>query len=388
MARRKRQYGSGCLIEKGKEWVIRWRELEITPDGTTKRVLRYERLEQMSRRQASEILARKLAAASDKKAPIRSRVTFRTLANEWQATVLPMYKHSTQKHRRFMLTKHLLPRFGDKAVCEITRQEIQVYVAQLIQEGYAPKSIDHIHDVLSAVLRTAVKWGHLPENPARGVDLPKLKTVRPKWALTLQQAAALLKALPPLARAMVGLAILSGLRRGELFALRWQDIDEESRVLTVRQAVYDGAFDVPKTEAGLRQIPLSDAALWFIGEWKERRAGTIKPEGLVFSTRRAKALSPNNVLRRSIFPACEALNLPHATWLTFRRTYSSWSHDKGVPGKVVAPLMGHAHVETTLNVYTQVLDGALRTAVDKIGDELFTIVHGSASAGDATAQIS
>jgi integrase len=382
MAQRKRQYGSGCLIEKRKGWAIRWRELEIAPDGITKRVLRYERLGPMSRREASDILGQKLAAAS-KKAPIRSRVTFRTLANEWQATVLPMYKRSTQKHRGFMLKKHLLPRFGDKAVSEITRQEIQVYVAQLTQDGYAPKSIDHIHDVLSAVLRTAVKWGHLPENPARDVDLPKLKTVRPKWALTPAQAAALLNKLPPLGRTMVGLAILSGLRRGELFALKWRDIDEDSRVLTVREAVYDGAFDVPKTEAGLRQIPLSVTALRFIGDWKQR-VGKIEPDMLVFSTRTGKAISPNNVLRRAIFPACDALNLPHATWLTFRRTYSSWSHDKGVPGKVIAQLMGHANVDTTLNVYTQVLDGALRTAVDKVGDELFTIVHNRAGSGDAT----
>ena len=84
---------------------------------------------------------------------------------------------------------------------------------------------------------------------------------------------------------------------------------------------------------------------------------------------------PNNVLRRSIFPAYKELGLPHATWLTFRRTYSSWSHDKGVPGKVVAQLMGHANVDTTLNVYTQVLDGSVRDAVEKVGGELFTIVH-------------
>ena len=387
MAQRKRQYGSGCLIEKRKGWAIRWRELEIAPDGTTKRALRFERLEPMSRRQAADILAQKLAAASGKKAPTRSRVPFRTLADEWQNTVLPMYKHSTQKHRRFMLRKHLLPRFGDKAVCDITRQEIQVYVAHLTQQGYAPKSIDHVHDVLSAVLRTAVKWGHLQENPARGVDLPKLKTVRPKWALTVQQTTALLERLPPLARAMVGLAILSGLRRGELFALRWRDLDEESRELTVREAVYDGAFDVPKTDAGLRHIPLSDVAVQLVGEWK-RRAANVEPDALVFSTRTHKAISPNNVLRREIFPACEALGIPRATWLTFRRTYSSWCHDKGVPGKVIAQLMGHAHVDTTLNVYTQVLDGAMRSAADKIGGELFTIVHDPAGSGVATSPIS
>ena len=175
-------------------------------------MLRYEALGQVSRREASDILSQKLAGAGTR-APTRSRVTFDTLVNEWQASVVPMYKYSTQKHRRFMVKKHLLPRFGDKALSEISRQEVQAYVAHLTQEGYAPKSIDHIHDVLSAILRTAVKWGHLTDNPARGVDLPKLKTVRPKWVLTPNQAGALLEALPVLARTMVGLAILSGLGR-------------------------------------------------------------------------------------------------------------------------------------------------------------------------------
>jgi len=90
----------------------------------------------------------------------------------------------------------------------------------------------------------------LRENPARGVDLPKLKCVRPKWALTRPQAAALLDALPAMPRTMIGLAILSGLRRGELFALRWRDIDEQARLLTISEAVYDGVFSTPKTEAG------------------------------------------------------------------------------------------------------------------------------------------
>ena len=145
-----------------------------------------------------------------------------------------------------------------------------------------------------------------------------------------------------------------------------EDIDEQARSLTVREAVYDGVFSTPKTEAGTRRIPLSDTALTLIAEWKAH-VEDVKPDALVFS--------PNNVVRRFIFSACKRLGLPRATWLTFRRTYSSWSHDRGVPGKVVAQLMGHANVDTTLNVYTQVLDGSLREAVDKVGGELITIVH-------------
>jgi integrase len=78
---------------------------------------------------------------------------------------------------------------------------------------------------MSAILRSAVKWGHMTENVAHGVDLPKLRTVKPKWALTTRQATELISELPPLARTMVAFDILTGLRRGELFALRWTDID-------------------------------------------------------------------------------------------------------------------------------------------------------------------
>jgi integrase len=379
MARRKRQYGTGCLLKKGGGWAIRWREAAIAPDGTTRRHLRYEALGSVSRKEAVETLAQKIAAASDRRRPTRSHVTFRTLVGQWDTTVLPMYKHSTQIHRRALLRKHLLPRFGDLALCDVTRQAIQEYVAQLMARGYAPRSIDHIHDVLSAVLRTAVKWGHLAENPTRGVDLPQLRTVLPKWALTTQQAAALLHALPPLAKTMAGLAMLSGLRRGEIFALRWKDVDEHGQWLTVREAIYDGVFSSPKTEAGRRQIPLSAPALYLIAAWRGTR--TPDPEALVFATKSGSPLAPRNVLRRAIFPACDRLQLRRATWLTFRRTYSTWSHDKGVPGKVVAQLMGHAHVDTTLNIYTQVLDGSLREAAEKVGRELITIVQSPEGAG-------
>jgi site-specific recombinase XerD len=118
----------------------------------------------------------------------RSQITFSTLADDWQVQVVPMYKHSTQKNHIHILAKHLVPRFGTTQLDNLSRQHVQAYVADLLRKGYAPKTIDHIHDVLSAVLRTAVKWGHLTDNPAHNVDLPILKTVRPKWVLTEAQA--------------------------------------------------------------------------------------------------------------------------------------------------------------------------------------------------------
>jgi len=85
--------------------------------------------------------------------------------------------------------------------------------------------------------------------------------------------------------------------------------------------------------------------------------------------------APNNVLHRWVWPACHAADLQRVTWLTFRQTYSSWAHDKGVPAKVVAQIMGHTKVDTTMNVYTQVLDGAARSAANCVGSELFRVVQ-------------
>jgi integrase len=203
-------------------------------------------------------------------------VTFRTLAQQWQVDVLPTkYKHSTQKNHQHIMEKHLIPRFGDLALSDVTTQAIQSYVTHLTKAEYAPKSIDHIHDVLSAILRSAVKWGHLHANPARGVEMPRLKTIRPKRAFTVDQATALAAQLPwLLPRTLVGLALLTGLRRGELFALRWWDIDEPNRSLQVRAAVYEGVFDDPKTMASLRTIPLPNAALEVLAVWKGRAKRT------------------------------------------------------------------------------------------------------------------
>ena len=282
MARKRRQYGSGCLLKRGRGWAIRWRELEIAPDGTVRNALRYQALGNISAGEAHEILACKVGGARSP-VPTRSRVTFRTLVDQWETNVLPMYKHSTQRNHRHIVDKHLVPRFGDVALSDIRRQDVQAYVAHLTKAGYAPKTIDHIHDVLSAVLRTAVKWGHLSDNPAREVDLPTLRTVRPKWALTTTQAADLLRRLAPRPRTMAGLAILTGLRRGELFALRWADLDLEVRCLTVREAVYEGVFDTPKTDAGRRQVPLAAAAVRLLQDWAAQ-ATTRAPDALVFAT--------------------------------------------------------------------------------------------------------
>jgi hypothetical protein len=119
---------------------MRWRELEIAPDGTVQKVLRYETLGDISRAKAAEFLAQKVGASANGKDPTRSRVTFGTIVDQWNASVVPMYKHSTQRNHRHIAAKHLVPQFGARAISEVRSQDVQAYVAQLTKAGYAPKT--------------------------------------------------------------------------------------------------------------------------------------------------------------------------------------------------------------------------------------------------------
>ena len=158
--------------------------------------------------------------------------------------------------------------------------------------------------------------------------MPQLVPVRPRIEFDSSTGAtAPEKTAAPLSN-NVGLSLLTGLRRGEIFALRWGSVGEDT--IKVKEAVYRGVFDAPKTPTSRRVIPLCQAALELLAEWRlaARRSG---PDDLVFGTRIGKPLSPNNELRRNVYPACEELGLPRSSWLTFRRTYSSWAHDGGRP---------------------------------------------------------
>ena len=120
----------------------------------------------------------------------------------------------------------------------------------------------------------------------------------------------------------------------------------------MREAVYEGTFSTPKTAAGVRQIPLSEAATTLMVDWRAR-VKLSDEASLVFSTWSGKPISPNNVQRRCIVPACETLGLRRVSWLTLRRA-----------GKGHRAADGARKVDTTLNVYTQVVDGSLRRATD------------------------
>src|SRR5262249_48283348 len=128
-------------------------------------------------------------------------------------------------------------------------------------------------------------------------------------------------------------------------------------------------------EASIREVALDSTALRLLREWKAKSA-RIAPSDLVFGTRSGQPDRPENLLHRHVFPACSALGIPRATYLTFRRTYSTLSHYNGIPAKDIAETMGHADVDTQF-IYIQTVDEAKHAAVEKLGAQLATVGHNS-----------
>jgi integrase len=372
MARKSRRpYGTGCILERGRGLAIRWYEEMIGPDGKPQRVKRYEALGPVSRKKAAETLAKKFQVQTPM--PVQTKITFAEHAERWRSDILSTYKPSVRIGHGNILRVHLIPKFGARPVSEITTVEVQSWITELRERGYAPHSIDHFHEVMNATMRTAMTWYNLDKNPARGVQIGKIKSVRKKWALTVAQANAVLERLELKPRAMVALDITTGLRRGELEALRWEDLNETEGYVRVKEHHYRGFIDDPKTEAGFRNAPVPAPVLTLLSEWK-RKSKRAQPTDFIFATKRGKPESGNNILRRHVYPACDAAGIPHANWLTLRRTFSNWSHKNGIPAKDIAEMMGHADVDMQFT-YTVGVDENKRQGAKRLGNELVTISH-------------
>jgi integrase len=207
-----------------------------------------------------------------------------------------------------ILSAHLLPLFGDKALFEITPSHIQAFLSEKAGSGVAWHSVRNMRNLLRSVMRTAVEWGYIENNPVSRVKLPpRPRGSAPRLLHPAQIQRLVSEAREPY-RSMILLAVLTGLRRGELFALRWGAVDMDRRTLEVRESVYNGHFSTPKTRSSVRRIPLSSPALDLLRAHLYR-AKQVGAEDLVFSSRGGTPFRPDNILKARAASAMQETGL-------------------------------------------------------------------------------
>lgn len=285
--------------------------------------------------------------------------------DEWLELYLPNIEETTRIGYKTKIKNYIKPALGDIYLQSLRAEHVQKLVNDMIARGLSPKNIRDTYNNINAAMKKAVILRMIPFNPCEGVVLPKLKRYKAK-VYDLDMIHHLLDVakgtdmyLPIL------LCVTAGLRRGELLALRWDNIDFKNNTLQVRSNMVRGEEDFiiksPKTEAGVRDIRLGEEVMAVLREERKRYLEDALMKGIGFQNLnfviRQKDGSPirpdsmSQKWRRFL----EDNRLPSIRFHDLRHSNATALIQAGVNPRVVQQRLGHSDVNITLNTYTHVL---------------------------------
>jgi integrase len=260
---------------------------------------------------------------------------------------------------------HLLPALGQIKLKTLTAAHLRGLYRSKLNAGLAPRTVLHVHRTLSKALKQAVSDGLIPRNAAVSVKppQPRREEIRP---LNREQVRALLEAASgDRMEALYIVAVTTGLRRGELQGLKWDDLDLEAGMLQVRRTLSEPKggyiFEAPKSGKG-RNVRLTRKATAALREHRKRqledrmqKAGLWQEQGLVFPSSIGTP-TLGGYLNRAFKATLQRAGLPKSTrFHDLRHTCATLLLRQGVNPKFVQELLGHADISLTLNVYSHVL---------------------------------
>lgn len=259
---------------------------------------------------------------------------------------------------------------GQVPLAKLTKPRIEDWLLALRKRhpNLKPPTLNAILRVLSGMIESAVDDGILDINPVRRVKrlpepAPKVDFLTPAEVRTLLEAAAGVDEDLALA---IRVAVFTGIRRGELLALRWMDLDLESRRLFVRRSVRAGVFGEPKSRRSRRPVDLPAGLCRLLAE-RWQAAGQPEPEALVFLRPDGQLWEPSVLSVRFFRRALAAAGLRKTVrWHDLRHTCASLLLDQGESLALVQAQLGHSTGALTMNVYAHVLPAAGGAAADRL----------------------
>lgn len=313
-------------------------------DGARRRIRR--NVDVSTEQEAKAIEQAWLAQLAAEDAPVLvaevKQAAFSGFAVHWLETFAKAdVKPSTFNNYERNFRVHLVPALGDADLRAITPERVQALKAELLTK-VAPKSVANALGVLGSMFTTAVKWGYAEHNPVRAVTAPKARPAPTAW-LTPEQTTAFLAAADqtePRWGAFLRVLVRTGLRLGELTALRWGDVDLERRQVHVWRSVTEGAEGTPKSGRARHVALTTDACEAFLRQ--PRSAG-----GIVFPSEGGGHVRPS-VIWRAVQRVTAAADLPDIRVHDLRHTFASQLVAKGVPLAAVQVLLGHSDIRMTL----------------------------------------
>jgi integrase len=250
------------------------------------------------------------------------------------------------------LSLYVVPRWGEIRLEAVRTVEVESWLSSL---PHAPGTKAKIRNLMSALFNHAIRHEWTLTNPITQVRC-SAKRLRVPDVLTPVEFRALLARLEQRDRAMILLAGSTGLRRSELVALTWGDVDFERRAITIRRSRVRQWFGEPKTEASRKPVPLHASVAEELLRWRAVSPYPAEADFLFPSIRKKgkQPVTPDMILKRVIRPAAEAAGIgKRVGWHTFRHSLATNLRALGVDVKVAQELLRHANSRITLDIYTQ-----------------------------------
>ncbi len=330
-----------------------------------------------TRHEVGRKLATALKARQDGLPLVAERQTVAKYLEQWLESARPSLRPKTWLRYEQLLRLHAVHEIGNVPLARLSPQHLQRLYASRLKAGLSPGSVVQLHAVLRRAFGQASRWGLVPRNVVSLVTPPR-RSRREMETFSPDQAKAFLAAAEgDRLEALYVLALNTGMRQGELLALRWKDVDPDAGVLQVRatlQRTREGfVFAEPKTASSRRQVALTRSAVealrrhraWQIEE--RLRLGAAWEDGdLVFANEVGQPIEATALLRRSFYPLLERADLPRIRFHDLRHTAATLLLGQGVHPKIVSEMLGHSQIAITLDLYSHVTPTMQRQAVEAL----------------------
>jgi len=302
-----------------------------------------------------------------------------------------VHKHTvrprTYERYEAMVRLHIIPGIGHHQLQKLSPQHLQALYAKKLDEGLSPTTISGIHKMLHLALKKAVHWNLVPRNVCDAVTPPRVKRyeIQPLNREQIQQF--LSAATGHRLEALFVLALATGMRRGELLALKWQDIDFASGTLQVRRILTHMPMKLngrggyveaePKTEKSRRNIAIAPFALEKLKQHRVRqleerlKAGEAWTDNdLVFCSTVGGHLHTSRILFAQFKALLKKAGLPDIRFHDLRHSSATMLLSVGVHPKVVQEILGHSQISMTMDIYSHVLPTMQQEAMSKLNSVL------------------
>jgi integrase len=321
-----------------------------------------------------------------------SKTTLAEFLDRWEGWAATQVSAKTLERYKELLKHHVRPRLGARLIQKLRTVDFaELYGALQAPKpegaGLAARTVGHVHRLLHRVFGHAVKWSLIGANPISAAEPPRVQRTEIE-ILAPDQIKAVLDALrdrPLYPVAVIGLA--TGMRRGEIAALRWADIDfDAGRVRVERSLEQTNAglsFKPPKTKAGRRTISIPASIVAELRDhWRRQQEqrlafglGKANNDDLVFARPDATAWPPDS-LTADWARTVRILKLPKVTLHALRHTHVSQLIAAGLDVVTVSRRIGHANPTVTLNVYAHLFGNTDERAADAVETALAGVLAG------------